>query len=105
MSAAVAGQNPGSPFVRVDAPFTAEQVVRLADWQASDYVHPFTCPDRGDRRHLPGDVLEPTVAGMICRRCDYLQTWVHDCMVDGVTLNAAKQSALFLTKRKYDDDI
>ena len=53
----------------IKAPFTREQVEKLARWQAAGLVHPMTCLE-------DGDVLIPTARGMICPYCDYRQNWV-----------------------------
>lgn len=77
--------------------FTAEEVKALWQWQFGPWgdpldphdrmrprMHPFTCPHRGDGRHLEvgGDLgmLIPTRRGWICLCCDYTQTWAHSFM-------------------------
>jgi len=59
------------------APFTPEQVSALNRWQASSYVHPFTCPDnhQGDRN------LVAREDGWHCPTCSYQQSWAHRGML------------------------
>lgn len=66
----------------VRAPFTPDQVVSLANWQADDNVHPFTCDNRDDEVTHPGKlgILLPTVRGWICPFCDYTQNWAYTFM-------------------------
>jgi hypothetical protein len=70
----------------IKAPWTAEQVVKLNEFQNAGYVHPFTCPNR-DEGHgeFNGDkgALVATVRGWICPFCDYAQDWAHDGMDKG----------------------
>lgn len=74
--------------MRVTAPFTPQQVIRLADWQSNGKLHPFTCANRGDGKHpdMGGDhgILIPTIRGWICPFCDYTQNWCHIFMSDDV---------------------
>lgn len=65
------------------APWTDEQVAALNRWQACDWVHPFTCGNRGDQdhEHTGGDILVATNAGWQCTSCDYTQNWAHDFML------------------------
>lgn len=78
-------------MTRVFAPWTQEQAAALVRWQKSNYVHPFTCPNRGDGNHSTtvhsregGDLgeLVPTKDGWFCPSCDYRQDWAHDFMFD-----------------------
>ncbi len=75
----------------VDAPFSADQVVSLNAYQASDRVHPFTCAgDRGDAAHRAyqakygGDrgQLVATEAGWVCPVCGSTQDWAWLWMSD-----------------------
>lgn len=59
---------------KINALFTAEEVKHLQEWQASDYVHPFTCCD-----HI---IMEVSEAGFTCPKCGRLQTWCHDFMTE-----------------------
>lgn len=80
--------------MKVDAPWTPEEVCGLRDWQACGWVHPFTCGggDRHDELHTstardrsesePG-LLIPTRAGWVCPACGYYQNWAHDFMLKG----------------------
>lgn len=63
----------------VEAPFTPEEVAKLREWQACDWVHPFTCCE-----HLTMDVTE---RGFVCRRCGREQHWCHDFMTKGAPPN------------------
>lgn len=81
-----------------DRVFTDEEVAALWRWQFGPWgdpfdphatlrprMHPFTCPNRGDGKHLEvgGDlgILVPTRRGWICLCCDYRQLWAHDFMM------------------------
>lgn len=72
----------------VVAPFIADQVVSLNGFQRAGVMHPFTCPDRGDHRHVwrAGDadlgVLVASVDGWRCEQCDYTQDWAYGFMAD-----------------------
>lgn len=64
----------------VRAPWTAEQVAALNDWQKNDAVHPFTCAnDHGTQEDRE---LVATTDGWICRHCDYRQDWAHRMMME-----------------------
>lgn len=70
------------------APWTLEQVQSLSAYQQAGFMHPFTCPDRGDGDHrwdLYCDigVLVPKLAGWYCNDCEYEQTWAWQWMADG----------------------
>lgn len=66
--------------------FTPEQVGNLAYNQMHGQTHPFTCPNRGDGKHVNayGDTgaLVATVRGWICPFCDYTQDWAHGFMTE-----------------------
>jgi hypothetical protein len=61
--------------------FTPDQVVTLMKHQLEGHMHPYTCGNRGSKRHreILGDrgVLIPTTKGWICPFCDYTQDWAH----------------------------
>lgn len=67
---------------RITVPWTQEQVDALNDYQRAGFMHPYTCPDRGDGRHIQrsdedlGQLLA-TPSGWICRDCLYRQNWAH----------------------------
>jgi hypothetical protein len=52
---------------RIFAPWGPVVARGLNQWQANDYVHPFTCPN--------GHVLRATDDGWVCDGCDYTQDW------------------------------
>ena len=62
--------------------WTPEQVIMLLTRQNNQQLHPYTCPNHGDGKHISDDssydVLLPTVNGWICPFCDYRQTWAHE---------------------------
>lgn len=82
-------------ITRSPAPWTAEQVQNLLDFQQANYMHPFTCANRGDGSHIIvfGDLgtLVPTVRGWVCLCCDYTQDWAHDFMLNGEALRIARE--------------
>lgn len=61
--------------MKIEAPFTAEQVERLNAFQHRPEIHPFTCPN--DHRPGDNDVLVAHEDGWHCPSCDYRQTWAH----------------------------
>jgi len=64
--------------MKIEAPFTPDQVEALNRWQTSGPVHPFTC---GNREEHGNDVLIATADGWRCPSCDYTQPWAHDFML------------------------
>ena len=62
---------------QIHAPFTAGQVLRLRQWQACDWVHPYTC---GSDAHDEVAKLNVEVRGLTCG-CGTLQTWAWDAVV------------------------
>lgn len=78
--------------MKVEAPWTPEQVAALNRWQDSGRVHPFTCGsgNRMDAEHQiqqanrGGDFgqLIASTNGWFCPACSYRQTWAHDFMAD-----------------------
>lgn len=71
----------------VDAPWTDEQVAHLMRWQECVGVHPYTCGGRDDHygEHQSVAML-PTVNGLECPECGWLQTWAHDFSLRPVTM-------------------
>jgi hypothetical protein len=77
--------------MKIEAPWTDEQVANLNRWQENGRVHPFTCGsgDRMDAAHRKiqerdgGDFgqLVATLDGWVCPACDYRQNWAHDFML------------------------
>jgi hypothetical protein len=65
----------------IHAPWTDEQVAKLAEWQTCRWVHPFTCG--GDHGTQKDRVLTPTREGWVCRTCGYTQNWAHEFMFKG----------------------
>lgn len=67
----------------VTTPFTPEQVAVLNRFQASQYMHPFTCGKRSEHRDNEG-ILIATEEGWRCpvETCDYTQDWAHWFMAD-----------------------
>ena len=69
--------------MKTTAPWSQEQVDRLAAFQRDGRVHPFTCP--GDRACCKGDdearVLVPTTEGWVCRCGHYRQAWAFGFML------------------------
>jgi len=63
-----------------DQPWTDAQIAALNAWQARDDMHPFTCPNRGDPPHEPGDALTAGPNGWTCAKCGYKQNWAHGFM-------------------------
>ncbi len=70
----------------VKAPWTADQVASLNEYQESGVMHPFTCGGRT----LDGEehVLRATEEGWVCDKCPgwklkaYHQDWCHWWMSD-----------------------
>lgn len=74
----------------VMAPWSEAQVAALNTWNASGYVHPFTCAVHSD---MP---LVATIDGWRCHmHCGYRQDWAHNFMMDG-SLHGLMQSLLNL---------
>lgn len=64
---------------QITPPFTAEQVAGLIAWQECGWVHPFTCCDHQTMRAEP--------RGLVCPKCERVQTWAHDFMAEGAPPN------------------
>lgn len=61
------------------APWTAEEVANLNEFQNAGYMHPFTCGSEDCRA-----VLVATPEGWTCPAgCGYTQDWAHDFMANG----------------------
>ncbi len=68
--------------MKIETPFTPEQVKHLQSWQDGKY-HPFTCDESGcNNRSLQpnGGALIPTEEGWVCPCGKYKQNWAHDFM-------------------------
>lgn len=82
------GERGASASQLIHAPFSADKVQRLNEWQTNTGpgfpAPPFTCPNRGDGKHGDegGDtgVLIATEGGWVCPHCDYSQNWAHAMM-------------------------
>jgi len=65
--------------MRIEAPFSDEQVERLNAWQQRGDVHPFTCPGNNPDCWKGRDlVARPD--GWVCPCGAYRQYWAHDFM-------------------------
>ena len=60
------------------APFSAETVTRLNEFQAGAIWNPVRCGNAGC-----GRALVATEAGWRCPRCSYTQNWAEAWMADG----------------------
>jgi hypothetical protein len=58
----------------VRAPWSAQQVNALNDYQARDDVHEYTCVNDHDEESR---ILIATEQGWVCPSCDYKQDWAH----------------------------
>lgn len=79
----------------INAPFSAEQVAVLNQFQRLRNFHPFTCGsgNRTDDAHLDGEgVLVAAKEGWICPYCDYRQNWAHGFMADPQALEALRRN-------------
>jgi len=70
----------GIAFSAGHAPWTAEQVSALNEYQQSGWMHPYTCGNRDVVNHLMrGErdlgILIATTEGWVCRDCYYTQNW------------------------------
>lgn len=74
----------------VVAPWPPEQVKHLNTWQTAGYLHPFTCPNRGD--HTGEGDLVATPDGWVCSQCDYTQDWAYRQMVEPLPPNPVWES-------------
>lgn len=65
---------------------TPDQILILNQNQTCGFMHPFTCPNRGDGKHrtFNGDLgaLVATHNGWICPWCNYTQNWAHGFMCE-----------------------
>lgn len=62
--------------IKIEAPWTPEQVTRLNAFQRVGWFHPFTCGMNTGHR-----VLVATPDGWVCPDCAYTQNWAHAFMV------------------------
>lgn len=62
----------------VKAPFTPDQLNSLNGYQASGFVHEFTCG--GDINCRAALVAKES--GWVCPKCGYIQDWAHGFMAD-----------------------
>jgi hypothetical protein len=77
------------------APFSPDQVAALNDYQQAGWMHPFTCPNRGDGKHRTTTdlgILVATEAGWTCPDCDYTQGWAHSFMADPAAAPPARSA-------------
>jgi hypothetical protein len=65
------------------APFSAEMVTSLNEFQAGTIWNPVRCGNTGCRR-----VLVATESGWRCPNCSYTQNWAEAWMADGTWRNA-----------------
>ena len=91
--------------MKIETPFTPEQVEALKQFQDMKMFHPFTCCTHNTttcKRHLANEdrmngkevpytdenegVLIPTENGWVCPCGDYTQNWAHDFMSEKVKL-------------------
>ena len=80
-------------MTQVLAPWTEEQAAKLNEWQACDWVHPFTCINDPETNAAhrdfvkavgrDGPILVATEEGWFCPICGYRQGWAHDFMFNG----------------------
>lgn len=63
----------------VHAPWTMEQVRKLARYQRLSHLHPYTCGWSENHGEMN---LIPTARGWICPACDYTQDWF---LVDSIS--------------------
>ena len=71
--------------MKLDAPFTPEQVKGLNEYQKSGRMHPFTCGTDDCRCDLIATEKE-----WVCPECDYTQDWAHDWMAERQGQNETK---------------
>lgn len=61
--------------IKVQGPFTPDQVTALNTYQHNGQFHPFTCGNDSSHR-----VLLATENGWVCEDCGYTQLWAHGFM-------------------------
>jgi hypothetical protein len=90
----------------IKAPFTAEQVEALNQYQKSGKFHPFTCPGNLSDCAKHRDLIA-TTAGWVCACGKYQQYWAHESMMEVVALQSKldqeKQRILWPRRSKQDD--
>lgn len=76
-------------LAQVRAPFTEDQLDSLAEFQYSDTVHPYTCPQDHDWCDYCREAGAPPLSALLeegltcaCTGCDYTQDWVHAFAAD-----------------------
>jgi hypothetical protein len=79
-------------MTKITAPWDDATVAGLNRWQASGWVHAFTCGgERSDLAHKTYaiehhqrdfGILVATSEGWLCPVCSYQQDWAHDFMVN-----------------------
>jgi hypothetical protein len=76
------GTMPDTTPNTIHAPWTAEQVEALNDFQERGGMHPFTCGSDHHEHRNPN--LRATIDGWVCRdtNCDYTQDWALAFMAD-----------------------
>lgn len=55
-------------------PFSIDEVAQLERRQAHPMLHPYTCCDH--------QTMIPHTIGLVCPKCDRIQTWVHAADVE-----------------------
>ena len=68
------------------APWTEAEVKALNATQNASAMHPFTCANRSNGKHVyyNGDLgaLIATKGGWVCLSCDYTQNWAYEMMLE-----------------------
>lgn len=87
-------------MVRVEMPWTAEQVVSLNDYQQHGMGPKYTC---GNRRHRRGVPLVATSYGWACEGagevcCDFGQVWAHGFTADGTWRDMDTATMAFISR-------
>lgn len=75
------------------APWTAEEVKSLNDYQVARVFHPFTCGRCRDRydSYQHDYLLTATEEGWVCQTCGYRQDWAWPFMADDSWRDAVPQ--------------
>lgn len=91
----------------ITAPWSADIVAALNEWQRSGLVHPYTCGgNRMDAAHSTyqaehgGDFgqLIATTTGWVCPACSYRQDWAHAIAPADQPNHSAVPRAEFVTR-------
>lgn len=64
--------------MKLNAPFTADQIMSLTEFQDAGYFHPFTCTTES----CHSSELIPTRSGWVCPTCRHVQTWCYSWMAN-----------------------